>query len=1028
MQASMLAWVVTYLLHSTLLVLGAWLVERRWGDRPERMSAVWKTALVGGFVTATVQTGLGIAPMAGRWDLTPVLASREPGSSAGADAVTAPAEAPVAVAAAPVLAGARFGAGASWPPPSVEAAAVLGMERGARAQASASWPPPSAARAGEGRTRGSWAPTAAIEGASASERGTSPSDSWKPTAALEAAGASASMRGTSPSEGDEGASERGTSPSEGDVGEAQRAIADDREGLPGQAERAIAEDLAGVPGGAERAIEPVPAIAAAPVVWSEHALIGGNREPVFAAASVDPGPSASAGAPSSWVEVVPWVMAIAGLGALLGLASVLVAFAALRRQLAGRRPLAEGTLPSLLDGLRRRAGIDRPVRLTVAPRVQVPMAVGVLRPEIVVPLKAAQGLPPAHQESLLAHELAHVLRHDPAWRLAALLVERVFFFQPLNRLASRRVAQSAEYLCDDWAARHTRQPLALATCLTEIATWVARTGPVPATMAGPRSILGRRVQRLLQPARTSARPWWLGAALGLPLLAVVAVAPGVDTQAHAKGGRKGPERVVVIDEDGRRHELRPEDGGAIVVQERDGELVVKRLDDRKAAAAKADEGASPRETRRAAREQERASDKARREARKELRKAFRAAKARGEAAPSRDEVEAILRRARVASGDEPEHVEVRVVVPGHAELHGRVPVDVDAIEDGIEEGVEEALQGLRALEALEGLEHLEGIEGLEELGPALEQLQIELEGLEDLGPALEHLEHELEAEGLDVVIVHPEAGHPRVRVLTREQARELHRHRAERDHARAERHREHHAEARREAARGRQEGMRRSAEHDAAREEAMRMREEIMRQRGHHDAAKRMHKDAKRMQKEAIRREIERAHRERMRNGGSELPTVWVPAPQAPVAWGEPVPAPEAWAVPAPAPEAWGFAAPSPAPAPMPSPGKKMRRAKPVPVAPGAPVMVRGAKLHPMPPAPPAPMPPANGKRPGAPAPPAMPRAPGRARMPKAPRAPLPPAAPSAPTPPSAPQPGVGPVVQVSWPPPTATSPVAVEC
>ena len=70
------------------------------------------------------------------------------------------------------------------------------------------------------------------------------------------------------------------------------------------------------------------------------------------------------------------------------------------------------------------------------------MAVGVLRPEIVVPGQAVQGLSLAHQESLLAHELAHVLRRDPAWRLVALLVERVLFFQPLNRLASRRVAQS----------------------------------------------------------------------------------------------------------------------------------------------------------------------------------------------------------------------------------------------------------------------------------------------------------------------------------------------------------------------------------------------------------------------------------------------------------------------------------------------------------------------------------------------------------------------------------------------------------
>ena len=67
METLVLAWIVTYLLHSTILVLGAWLLERRWADRPERMSGVWKTALVGGLLTASLQIGLGVTPAAGQW-------------------------------------------------------------------------------------------------------------------------------------------------------------------------------------------------------------------------------------------------------------------------------------------------------------------------------------------------------------------------------------------------------------------------------------------------------------------------------------------------------------------------------------------------------------------------------------------------------------------------------------------------------------------------------------------------------------------------------------------------------------------------------------------------------------------------------------------------------------------------------------------------------------------------------------------------------------------------------------------------
>jgi hypothetical protein len=101
----------------------------------------------------------------------------------------------------------------------------------------------------------------------------------------------------------------------------------------------------------------------------------------------------------------------------------------------------------------------------------MPLATGVLRPEIVLPARV-QSLYAEHQHPILAHELAHVVRREPAWRLVALLIDRVLFFQALNRVASDRMAACAELASDDWAARHTDEPLALARCLTEVASWL----------------------------------------------------------------------------------------------------------------------------------------------------------------------------------------------------------------------------------------------------------------------------------------------------------------------------------------------------------------------------------------------------------------------------------------------------------------------------------------------------------------------------------------------------------------------------
>src|SRR5262245_38766299 len=60
----MLAWSLTYLVHSTLLIGAVWLISRRLADRPLALDRLWKLALVGGVITATVQTAAGLSPAA----------------------------------------------------------------------------------------------------------------------------------------------------------------------------------------------------------------------------------------------------------------------------------------------------------------------------------------------------------------------------------------------------------------------------------------------------------------------------------------------------------------------------------------------------------------------------------------------------------------------------------------------------------------------------------------------------------------------------------------------------------------------------------------------------------------------------------------------------------------------------------------------------------------------------------------------------------------------------------------------------
>src|SRR2546427_7762529 len=59
------AWLLTYALHSTLLLALAWALTQRLVRAPTLRDLIWKTALLGGLASATVQTLAGIEPLAG---------------------------------------------------------------------------------------------------------------------------------------------------------------------------------------------------------------------------------------------------------------------------------------------------------------------------------------------------------------------------------------------------------------------------------------------------------------------------------------------------------------------------------------------------------------------------------------------------------------------------------------------------------------------------------------------------------------------------------------------------------------------------------------------------------------------------------------------------------------------------------------------------------------------------------------------------------------------------------------------------
>jgi beta-lactamase regulating signal transducer with metallopeptidase domain len=199
-------------------------------------------------------------------------------------------------------------------------------------------------------------------------------------------------------------------------------------------------------------------------------------------------------------------------GALAGLAvaRLVVASRRLARLLRDREALAAEALAPQVQTIGGALGLRSPLRISTAPRLSVPLATGVLRPEVCLPRRAVVELGADEQVALCAHELAHVRRRDPAWILVARLAESLAPVQPLNAWARRRLQDVAECLSDDLAVSVSARPLGLARSLVDVAAWALdEPALLTAAAAGAlsaRSRLGHRVERLMDPVRRLERP------------------------------------------------------------------------------------------------------------------------------------------------------------------------------------------------------------------------------------------------------------------------------------------------------------------------------------------------------------------------------------------------------------------------------------------------------------------------------------------------------------------------------------------
>ena len=234
-------------------------------------------------------------------------------------------------------------------------------------------------------------------------------------------------------------------------------------------------------------------------------------------------------------------------------------------------PISHG---AVLATLRRLEGGGTRLRPVSSNHAVEPGVFGVVNPVLMWPAGIEDRLSEEQVEAILAHEVAHVQRHDNLTAVVHMLVEALFWFYPLTWWIGARLVDERERACDEDVVRLGTAPDVYAESLLKTVRFYVES-PLVCVSGVTGSDLKKRVEHIMRSDGTFvlsvARRVVLGSALvasiaipvaiGIvtsPRLAAQIVAPSADsptfevasirpnTTPGRRGGGGGPGRITMV--------------------------------------------------------------------------------------------------------------------------------------------------------------------------------------------------------------------------------------------------------------------------------------------------------------------------------------------------------------------------------------------------------------------------------------------------------------------------------------------------
>jgi beta-lactamase regulating signal transducer with metallopeptidase domain len=182
----------------------------------------------------------------------------------------------------------------------------------------------------------------------------------------------------------------------------------------------------------------------------------------------------------------------------------------------------------LLDNLKSKLDITKTIELAESALVRSPIVVGLIKPMILFPIGAINRLSESEVEGILAHELAHIMRHDYLINIIQNIVESLFYYHPGIWWLSNQLRTERENCCDDIAIQLTSNPLQYAKSLVAAQDMAFYTPALAMAFAGEKnqSQLMLRINRILTQPTNLVNTWekWISSSVLLGLIVVISIA------------------------------------------------------------------------------------------------------------------------------------------------------------------------------------------------------------------------------------------------------------------------------------------------------------------------------------------------------------------------------------------------------------------------------------------------------------------------------------------------------------------------